>query len=71
MAILTAIGRGGAIIGLILLLVALFKQLIVMVGFLLALLKFAIIVVFVGLLVMIGLAIYRDYSRRKSEAAKT
>ena len=68
MAILYALGRGGAVIALILLVVALLKQLIVMVGFLLALVKFAIVIAFVGVLVMIVLAIFRDRSRRKHEA---
>jgi len=71
MAILTALGRGGAVIALILLIVALLKQLITMVGFLLALVKFAIIIVFVALLVMIALAIFRDRSRRKHDAEDT
>ncbi len=67
MAFLTAFVRGGAVFGLILLVVALFKQLILLVGFLLALVKLAIIILFVGLLVMIVLAIYRDRCRRKRE----
>ena len=68
MAILYALGRGGAVIALILLVVALLKQLIAMVGILLALVKFAIIIAFVAVLVMIGLAIFRDRSKRKREA---
>ena len=68
MAILFAIGRGGAVIALILLVVALLKQLIAMVGFLVALVKFGIIIAFVAVLVMIGLAIYRDRSNRQREA---
>ena len=71
MAILAAFGRGGAVLGLILLIVALLKQLIVLIGFLLALIKFAIVVAFVGMMVMIVLAIVRDHSRRKHEAAGT
>jgi predicted membrane protein len=71
MAILTALGRGGAVIALVLLIVALLKQLIVMVGFLLGLLKFGIILVFVALIVMIALAIFRDRSRRKHDAEET
>ena len=67
MAILYAFGRGGAVIALVLLVVALLKQLITMVGFLLALVKFAIIIAFVAILVMIALAIFRDRSRRKHE----
>ena len=68
MAILAAFGRGGAVLALILLVVALLKQLIVLVGFLLALIKFAIVVAFIAMIVMIALAIYRDRSRRKREA---
>ena len=68
MTILYALGRGGAVIGLILLVVALLKQLIIMMGFLLALVKFAIIIAFVAVLVMIALAIFRDRSRRRREA---
>jgi len=70
MSILAALGRGGAVMGLIFLIVALLKQLIVLVGFLLALVKLAIIVAFVGMLVMIGLAIYRDRCRRKDETTR-
>ncbi len=68
MAILYALGRGGAVIALILLVVALLKQLIMIVGFLLALVKFAIVIAFIAVLVMIGLAIFRDRSRRQREA---
>jgi amino acid transporter len=68
MAFLFAFARGGAVLTLILLAVALLKQLIIMVGFLLALIKFAIVIVFVVLVVMIALAIFRDRSRRKHEA---
>lgn len=68
MAILAAFGRGTAVIALILLVVTLLKQLIAMVGLLLGLVKFAIILGFIGLLVMIALAIFRDRARRKREA---
>ncbi len=68
MAILAAFGRGGAVLALILLVVALLKQLIVLVAFLLALIKFAIVVAFIGILVMIVFAIWHDRSRRKREA---
>jgi hypothetical protein len=68
MAILAAFGRGGAVLALIFLIVALLKQLIVMVGFLLALIKFAIVIAFLLMMLMIVLAIWRDRSRRKREA---
>jgi len=42
-----------------------------MVGFLLALVKFAVIIVFVALIVLIAVAIFRDRSRRKHEAEDT
>ncbi len=67
MSILAAVGRGGAVIALILLVVALLKQLIMLVGFLLALVKFAIIIAFVALIAMIGLAIWRSRTREKAE----
>jgi O-antigen ligase len=69
MALLSFLSRGGAVIGLILLIVALLKQLILVVGVLLALVKLAIIVVFVAVMVMIALAIYRDYSSRKNDTS--
>ena len=68
MAFLYAFARGGAVFTLILLAVSLLRQLIIMFGFLLALIKFAIVIVFVALIVMIALAIFRDRSRRKHEA---
>jgi len=68
MAILAALGRGGAVIALILLIATLLKQLVVMVGVLLALLKFAIVIVFALIMVLIVLAIFRDRSRHKREA---
>jgi hypothetical protein len=68
MAILAAFGRGGAVIALILLIATLLKQLIVMVGFLLALIKFAIVIAFVLMMGLIVFAIVRDRSRRRREA---
>jgi len=54
-------------VALILVVIALLKQLILLVGFLLTAIKVAIIVVFVALLVMIVLAILRDRSRKRRE----
>ena len=65
--IFKAFGGVGAIVALILVVVALLKQLITLVGFLLAAVKIAIIVIFIALLVMIVLAIFRDRSRRRRE----
>jgi len=61
-------GRLGSIVALILLIVALLRQLVVMFGFLLALIKIGIILGFVALIVLIVLAIFRDRSRRRREA---
>lgn len=57
----------GSIVAAILLIVALLKQLVVMFGFLLALVKFGIIMAFVMVLVMIVVAIWADRSRRRRE----
>lgn len=65
--IVKAFGGLGAIIALILLVVALLKQLVALVGFLLAAVKIGIVVIFIALLVMIGLAIFRDRSRKRRE----
>jgi hypothetical protein len=65
--IIAALTRGGAIIGAILLVVALLKQLILAVGLLVAIIKLAIIIIFVGVMVLIAFAIYRD--RKKTKAA--
>ena len=62
------LGRLGGIVALILLVFALLRQLIMLFGFLLALVKFAILMAFVVLIVMIVLAILRDRSRRRKEA---
>ena len=61
-------GRLGSIIALILLVVALLKQLVFMFGILLGLIKIGIILGFVALIVLIALAIFRDRSRRRREA---
>ncbi len=66
---LKAFGGLGAIVALILIVIALLKQLILLVGFLITAIKVAVVVVFVAVLVLIGLAIYRDWCRRKREGA--
>lgn len=65
--ILAALTRGGAIIGAVLLVVALLKELIVAVGLLVAIIKVAIVVIFAAILILIAYAIYRD--RKKSSKA--
>ncbi|HEY5838896.1 MAG TPA: hypothetical protein VIT19_07660 [Pyrinomonadaceae bacterium] len=63
--IIAALTRGGAIIGAILLVVALLKQLVLAVGVLVAIIKLAIIVIFVAVIVLIAVAIYRDRKKYK------
>jgi membrane protein YdbS with pleckstrin-like domain len=61
-------GRLGSVVALVLLVVALLRQLIFMFGVFLALLKFAIVMAFVVVIVLIVFAILRDRSRRRREA---
>lgn len=63
--IIAALTRGGAIIGAILLVVALLEQLVVAFGLLIAIIKLAIIVIFVAVLLLIAFAIYRDRKKHK------
>ena len=65
--VLKAAGGLGAIVALILVVIALLKQLILLVGWLLAAIKIGIVVVFVALLVMIVLAILRDRSHKRRD----
>ena len=60
-------GRLGGVLALIFLIVALLRQLVALVGFLLLAIKIAIVVIFIALLVLILLAIFRDRSRRRRE----
>ena len=66
--LLKIFARLGSIVALILLVVALLRQLLVMFGFLLALIKFGIIMAFVAVLVLIVFMILRDRARRRREA---
>ena len=65
--VVKAFGGLGAIVALILVVIALLKQLILVIGWLLAAIKIGIVVIFIALLVMIVLAIFRDRSRRRRE----
>jgi predicted membrane protein len=66
-ALLTTFGRWGGILSLIALLIVLVKQLIALVGFLLFALKIAIVIAFVGVLLIIVLAMLRGRGRRRRE----
>lgn len=58
----------GGISALILLVIALFSQLITVVGVLLVAIKIGIVLIFLALVVMIAFSILRDRSRRRQEA---
>ena len=66
-AYLKTFSRLGVIVTLILLAITLLKQLISLVGFLLFAVKVATLAAFVGLLLLIGLAIFRGRGRRRRE----
>ena len=58
-------GRWGGILTIILLVITLLKQLIAFVGFLMFAIKAALIIAFVGLLLLILLAMLRGRDRRR------
>lgn len=62
-----AFGRLGGILALIFVIIALLRQLVLLVGFLLAAIKVAIVVIFIALIVLIALAIWRDRANRRRE----
>jgi hypothetical protein len=66
MGLLIGLGRGTAVSAIILLAFALLKKLIIVFGFLFALVKFAIVVAFLSLLVSIAVAMFRDWSQQKN-----
>jgi uncharacterized SAM-binding protein YcdF (DUF218 family) len=66
MAILIALLRGTTIAATIMLAFAFLKKLIIVFGFLFAIFKFAIILVFVILLVSIAVAMLRDWSNKSN-----
>lgn len=68
MGTLKIFGRLGGILALIFLIVALLRQLVMLVSFLLAAVKIAIVLIFIAVIVMIALAIFRDRSRRRRES---
>jgi hypothetical protein len=61
-------GRLGGLIALILMLVTLVRQLIALVSFLLVAIKFAVVAFFVGMVLLIAVAIFRDRARKRREA---
>jgi predicted membrane protein len=61
-------GRWGGIVTVIILLIALLKQLIAFVGFLMFAIKVAILLAFIGLFLLIVIAILRGRSQRRRES---
>jgi predicted membrane protein len=61
-------GRWGGILTIIILVIALLKQLIAFVGFLMFAIKVAIVLAFVGLFLLIVIAILRGRSQRRRES---
>jgi ATP/ADP translocase len=57
----------GGIAALILLVITLLGSILTLGGFLLTAIKVLIVVIFIALIVMIGLAIFRDRSKRRRE----
>ena len=65
--LLMAFGRWGGILTLIILLIALVKQLIAFVGFLMFALKVGIVLAFIALFLLIIIAIFRGRSQRRRD----
>jgi hypothetical protein len=65
--LLMAFGRWGGILTLIILLIALVKQLIAFVGFLMFALKIGIVLAFIALFLLIIMAIFRGRSQRRRD----
>ena len=66
--LLATAGKWGGIITLIALLIALVKQLIALVGFIMFFLKAALVIAFVGLMLLILVTMLRTRNRRRREA---
>jgi hypothetical protein len=65
--LLMAFGRWGGILTLIILLIALVKQLIAFVGFLMFAIKVGIVLAFIALFLLIIIAIFRGRSQRRRD----
>ncbi|MDX6712356.1 MAG: hypothetical protein QOH96_3372 [Blastocatellia bacterium] len=66
--LLATSGRWGGILTIIILIIALLKQLIAFVGFLMFAIKVAILFAFIGLFLLIVIAILRGRSQRRRES---
>jgi hypothetical protein len=66
MGLLIGLGKGTVLSAAVILGFAILKKLIIVFGVLLAFVKFAILLVFLGLFISIAVAIIRDWSSRKN-----
>ncbi|HVF49214.1 MAG TPA: hypothetical protein VNA19_03965 [Pyrinomonadaceae bacterium] len=64
-ALLLTAGRWGGIVTIIVLVIALLKQVIAFIGFLMFAIKAALVIAFVGLMLLIVLAMLRGRDRRR------
>ena len=65
------LGRGTLLAAVVMVAFVLLKKMIVAFGFVLAFIKFGILIVFLGLLVSIAIAIIRDWSESKNGIKST
>jgi len=68
MSVLQVAGRWGGILALIALLIVLVKQLIALVGFIMLAIKFALIIAFIGLMLLIVITFLSARRKRHREA---
>ena len=66
MGLLIGLGKGTMLSAAIILAFALLKKLIIVFGFLFAVIKFAIVIAFLALFISIAVAIVRDWSQSKN-----
>jgi cobalamin biosynthesis protein CobD/CbiB len=64
---LTTLGRWGGIATIILLVITLLRQLVALVSFLMIAIKAALLIAFLGLIVLIALSMLKDKRRRSPE----
>ena len=69
-ALLATFGRWGGILTLIALLIVLVKQLIALIGFLMFAIKIAVVIAFIGVLLLIVLTMLRARGQRRREAGE-
>ena len=68
MSVLQVAGRWGGILALIALLIVLIKQLIALVGFIMLAIKIALVIAFIGLMLLIIIMFFSTRRKRQREA---